>query len=224
MNNFSNANRYYSITHFKKFLSILVFILFIIIFVVSFTGLKQDDGYSLFIEFNNAYGLKEGTSVNLRGVKVGYVSRVGIHFNKVIVLLNINKRNNVIHQNSLFEATQVGLFNDIVVTITPLENIESKNLMSSTFILDKDCSSLAIICPNSYIMGYKGINYDDLIRATTRISQRFDDPRFFNLFYLLLKNGINISDEVLFLINNSSALFYLLSELMNLTLLKSFFL
>nr|YP_010850981.1 hypothetical protein Ycf22 [Aphanocladia stichidiosa]WGH13961.1 hypothetical protein Ycf22 [Aphanocladia stichidiosa] len=223
MNNFSNINRYYFITHFKKFLSILIFILFTIIFVVSFIGLKQDNGYSLFLEFNDAYGLKEGTSVNLRGVKVGYVSRVAIHFNKVIVLLNINKRNHLIHKNSIFEATQVGLFNDIVVNITPLENIESKNFMS-TFILDQDCSSLSIICPNSYIKGYKGINYDDLIRATTRISQRFDDPRFFNLFYLLLKNGINISDEVLFFINNSSALFYLFYQLMNLILLKSFFL
>nr|WGH13764.1 hypothetical protein Ycf22 [Lophurella pseudocorticata] len=222
MKDLSKTNGYYFIIHFKKFLNILIFILFIIIFVVSFIGLKQDNGYFLFVEFNDAYGLKEGTSVNLRGVKVGYVSRVGIHFNKVIVLLNINKRNHVIHQNSIFEATQVGLFNDIVVTITPLENIESKNFMS-TFILDKDCSSLSIICPNSYIRGYKGINYDDLVRATTRISQRFDDPRFFNLFYLLLKNGINISDEVLFLINNSSALLSLFSELMNFMLLKSFF-
>nr|YP_010850387.1 hypothetical protein Ycf22 [Lophurella caespitosa]WGH13170.1 hypothetical protein Ycf22 [Lophurella caespitosa] len=224
MNNLFNVNRYYSINHFKKFLSILILILFIIIFIVSFIGLKQNEGYSLFVEFNDACGLKEGTSVNLRGVKVGYVSRVGIYFNKVIVLLNISKRNSLIHKNSIFEATQVGLFNDIVITITPLENIESKNLMSPAFMLDKDCSSLSIICPNSYIIGYKGINYDDLIRATTRISQRFDDPRFFNLFYLLLKNGINISDEVLFLINNSSALFYLFSELMNLMLLKSFFL
>nr|YP_010851575.1 hypothetical protein Ycf22 [Echinothamnion hystrix]WGH14555.1 hypothetical protein Ycf22 [Echinothamnion hystrix] len=223
MNDVSNVNRYYLIAQFKKFLSILIFILFIIIFLVSFIGLKHDNGYSLFVEFNDAYGLKEGTSVNLRGVKVGYVSRIGIHLNKVIVLLNINKCNIFIHKNSIFEATQVGLFNDIVVTITPLENIESKNLMS-TLILDKDCSSVSLICPNSYIIGYKGINYDDLIRATTRISQRFDDPRFFNLFYLFLKNSINISDEVLFLINNSSALLYLFSELINLILLKSFFL
>nr|YP_010851376.1 hypothetical protein Ycf22 [Echinothamnion hookeri]WGH14356.1 hypothetical protein Ycf22 [Echinothamnion hookeri] len=223
MNHVSDVNRYYLINHFKKFLSILIFILFIIIFVISFIGVKQDHGYSLFVEFNDAYGLKEGTSVHLRGVKVGSVSRIGIHLNKVIVLLNINKRNSIIHKNSIFEATQVGLFNDIVVTITPLENIESKHLIS-TFNLDKDCSSFFIICPNSYIRGYKGINYHDLIRATTRISQRFDDPRFFNLCYLLLKNSINISDEVLFLINNSSALFYLFFELINLMLLKSFFL
>nr|YP_010851179.1 hypothetical protein Ycf22 [Aphanocladia delicatula]WGH14159.1 hypothetical protein Ycf22 [Aphanocladia delicatula] len=223
MNNFSNFNKYYYITNLKKLLSVLIFILFILIFVFSFIGLKPDKGYFLFIEFNNAYGLREGTSVNLRGVKVGYVSRIGMHLNKVVVLLNIKKRDTLIHKNSIFEATQVGLFNDIVVTITPLQDIQYKNLMS-TFILYKDCSSLSIICPNAYLKGYKGTNYDDLIRATTRISQRFDDPRFFNLFYLLLKNSIIISDELLFLINNSSALFYLFSELINLILLKFMFL
>nr|WGH12972.1 hypothetical protein Ycf22 [Echinothamnion sp.] len=223
MNNVFNFNKYCHITNFKKLLSILIFILFILIFVFSFIGLKPDKGYCLFIEFNNAYGLREGASVNLRGVKVGHVSRIGMHLNKVVVLLNIKKRDTLIHENSIFEANQVGLFNDIVVTITPLQDIQYKNLMS-TFLLYKDCSSLSVICPNSYIKGYKGINYDDLIRATTRISQRFDDPRFFNLFYLLLKNSISISDELLFLINNSSALFYLFSELINLILLKFIFL
>nr|WGH12776.1 hypothetical protein Ycf22 [Echinothamnion sp.] len=219
MNDVPNFNDYYFIKYFKKFLSIFIFILFVLVFVFSFIGLKDDKGYSLFIEFNNAYGLKEGTNVTFRGVKVGYVSRVGIHLNKVIVLLNINKQNTFIHKNSIFEATQVGLFNDIIVTITPLQDIQSKNLLSN-FTLYKDCSSLSIVCPNSYIKGYKGINYDDLIRATTRISQRFDDPRFFNLFYLFLKNGINVSDELLFLINNSSSLFYFFFELINLMLLK----
>nr|YP_010619622.1 hypothetical protein PN023_pgp142 [Tayloriella tenebrosa]WAX03635.1 hypothetical protein [Tayloriella tenebrosa] len=206
-------------TNLIKYLSILMLILCITIFTFSFIGLKQNRGYLLFIEFNDAYGLKEGTSVNLRGVKVGFVSRVTVHLNKVVVLLNINTQNTIIHKNSLFEATQVGLFNDIVVTITPLGHIKSSNLIS-TLILSRDCKSLSAICPNSYIKGYKGINYDDLIRATTRISQRFDDPRFFNLLYLLLKNIINISDELLFLINNSSALIYLYFELMSLMILK----
>nr|YP_009393267.1 hypothetical protein [Symphyocladiella dendroidea]ARW61829.1 hypothetical protein [Symphyocladiella dendroidea] len=210
--NFNNTNL-------KNFLSIFTFILCIIIFTFSFTGLKHNRGYFLFIEFNDAYGLKEGTSVNLRGVKIGYVRRITIHLNKVVVLLNIKTQNILIHKNSIFQATQVGLFNDIVVTITPLDYIKSHNFMSK-FILSRDCKFLSAICPNSYVKGYKGINYDDLIRATTRISQRFDDPRFFNLFYLLLKNVINISDELFLLINDSSVLLYLCFELMNLIVLK----
>nr|YP_010618847.1 hypothetical protein PN064_pgp143 [Deltalsia parasitica]WAX02860.1 hypothetical protein [Deltalsia parasitica] len=215
MSNAFNFNN----TSLKKYLSILMFILCVIIFIFSFIGLRQNKGYSLFVEFNDAYGLKEGTSINLRGVKIGYVSRVTIHLNKVVVLLNITRKHTLIHENTLFEATQIGLFNDIVVTLTPLDYIKSHDVIS-TFVLSKDCKLLAVICPNSYLKGYKGINYDDLIRATTRISQRFDDPRFFNLFYLLLQNAINISDEVLFFINDSSVLFYLFFELINLIVLK----
>ena len=37
------------------------------------------------------------------------------------------------------------------------------------------------------------------MRATTRISQRFDDPRFFNLFYIFLHNGIELSDNIVYL-------------------------
>nr|YP_010619816.1 hypothetical protein PNW48_pgp142 [Symphyocladia marchantioides]WAX03829.1 hypothetical protein [Symphyocladia marchantioides] len=206
-------------TNLKKYLSIFILILCTIIFTFSFIGLKKNRGYVIFAEFNDAYGLKEGTSINLRGVKIGYVSRITIHSNKVIVLLHIKTQDSIIHKNSIFEATQVGLFNDIVITVTPLDYIKFYDLMS-TFILSRDCKSLSAICPNSYVKGYKGINYDDLIRATTRISQRFDDPRFFNLFYLLLKNVINISDELLFLINESSFAFYLFFELMNLIVFK----
>nr|YP_009399465.1 hypothetical protein [Dictyomenia sonderi]ARW69071.1 hypothetical protein [Dictyomenia sonderi] len=214
----NNTSRYNN-TNFKKYLSILMLFLCIIIFTFSFVGLRKNQGYSLFVEFSDAYGLKEGTSVNLRGVKIGYVNRITIHLNKVIVLLNIKAKDTIIHRQSIFEATQIGLFNDIVVTVTPLEYIKSNNLMSN-FILSRDCKSLSIICPNSYIRGYKGINYDDLIRATTRISQRFDDPRFFNLLYVLLNSVINISDELLFLINDSSSLLYLCFELISIIILK----
>lgn len=51
-----------------------------------------------------------------------------------------------------------------------------------------------------YVTGDRGLNYDDLVRSTTRISQRFDDPRFFNLFYVFLQNGIEITDVIIELI------------------------
>nr|YP_009392011.1 hypothetical protein [Periphykon beckeri]ARW60359.1 hypothetical protein [Periphykon beckeri] len=201
---------------FKKLLTVLFFILFI--FSFSFIGITKNNSYSLFLEFNDAYGLKEGTSVNLRGVKIGYVNRITINLDKVILLLTITNRSTIIHKNSIFEATQIGLFNDIVVNVTPLNYFKQTNY-AVPLILHKDCLLLPIICPNSYIIGYKGINYDDLIRATTRISQRFDDPRFFHLIYLLLKNSITISDELLLFCNNSSNLLLFLAKLIKLLFL-----
>lgn len=51
-----------------------------------------------------------------------------------------------------------------------------------------------------YVTGDRGLNYDDLVRSTTRISQRFDDPRFFNLFYVFLQNSIELTDVILELV------------------------
>nr|ARW60561.1 hypothetical protein [Polysiphonia sp.] len=211
MNHIFYSKKNFFITFLKRYLNLLIFVLFIIVLISSFVEVKKDKGYLLFVEFNNSYGLKEGTSVNFRGVKIGFVSRVSTHLNKVVILLNIKTLETVIPQNSLFEANQIGLFNDIVISITPLDYIELKSIKYD-FTLSKDCVSSSFICPNSYIKGYKGVNYDDLVRATTRISQRFDDPRFFKLFYLFLRNGINFSDELILLIHNLSNIFHLLFE------------
>ena len=115
----------------------------------------------------------------------------------------------MIPRNSIIEANQIGLFNDRIISITPLRNDTLNDKKRSSKIYNY-CNHSLFICPNSYLKGYKGVNYDDLIRATTRISQRFDDPRFFNLFYVLLKNSIGISDELLVLIYKFSNFFYFL--------------
>nr|YP_009398209.1 hypothetical protein [Thaumatella adunca]ARW67395.1 hypothetical protein [Thaumatella adunca] len=211
--NYNNFNKYL-----KKMLSICIFMLFIFIIIFSFLDFKKK-GYLLFIEFNNAYGLKQGTNVNFRGVKVGSVDRISIHLNKVVVLLNINSLQTLIPRKSLIEANQIGLFNDIVIDITPLDNIDY-SVNQSISVTSNECSQSLFMCHNFYIKGYKGLNYDDLVRATTRIAQRFDDPRFFSVFYLLLQNSINISDEIILFIQNSSSFFYFLIDVIHLFILK----
>nr|YP_009122248.1 hypothetical protein [Vertebrata lanosa]AJH66006.1 hypothetical protein [Vertebrata lanosa] len=188
----------------KMFLAILI-VFFFMLPIVFFLKNMTKNGYFLFIEFNDAYGLKEGTCVNYKGVKVGEIHRINLHMNKVVILLKINSSKILIPRDVIFEANQIGLFNDIVISINKSND--------SIYAHYKGCFQISnFITPNSYIKGYKGISYDDLIRSTTRISQRFDDPRFFSLFYLLLKNGIYISDEILLLIYNSSTLCNLLIE------------
>nr|ARW69277.1 hypothetical protein [Polysiphonia sp.] len=193
----------------RKVLNIAAFALILFSLVFSWFNLKTNKGYSLFLEFNDAYGLKQGTSVNFKGVKIGYVDNITIHLNKVIVLLNIKELDVKIPEGSLFEASQVGLFNDMMISITPLSGLGMDSISNHDSI-HTDLNIGYFINPNSYIKGYKGVNYDDLLRATTRISQRFDDPRFFKLFYLFLKNCISLSDELIVLTYNVSNFFYLL--------------
>nr|YP_009398410.1 hypothetical protein [Lophocladia kuetzingii]ARW67596.1 hypothetical protein [Lophocladia kuetzingii] len=199
----------------KTILSILIFIFVLIILIVSFLGIKKKRGYDLFVEFSHSYGLKNGTSVNFRGVKIGYINNINIQFNKVIVLLHIKSKKILIPKTSIVEANQVGLFNDVVIDITPLSLIKYNNMDKKLIdVMSLQCINSSFLCSNFYLKGYKGLNYDDLIRSTTRISQRFDDPRFFRLFYILLYNSIDISDEILILFQHFSYFIYLLAKIL----------
>nr|YP_010951486.1 Ycf22 [Laurencia catarinensis]WMP12425.1 Ycf22 [Laurencia catarinensis] len=171
------------------------------------------------MEFSSAYGLKKGTNVNFKGVTIGYVYNISVKPNKVVVLIHVNSSDILIPKNSLIESNQVGLFNDVVIDITLLDNLysfEYRYVHPSSI----QCLRSPFICSNFYVKGYKGLNYDDLVRATTRISQRFDDPRFFSLFYILLQNSIDLSSEIIYLVNYTSYLLFNLANLVILLLIR----
>jgi phospholipid/cholesterol/gamma-HCH transport system substrate-binding protein len=179
------------------------FLLLLIIFgiiIMSFIVNKKfvNKSYSIFIEFDNAHGIKPGTVLRLRGLSIGRIVSIKLHVNTVVVLAKINSSLNPIPRNVLIETNQTGLLNEAVIDIFPLENIE---IFNKQFIdpLSSKCLNSKIICNLSHLKGNRGLNYDDLVRATTRISQRFDDPRFFNLFYIFLHNGIELSDNIVYL-------------------------
>nr|YP_009398858.1 hypothetical protein [Cliftonaea pectinata]ARW68061.1 hypothetical protein [Cliftonaea pectinata] len=199
----------YIIRHINKIISLLIFILIVLVLIFSFR--RNKEGYKLFIEFNHTYSLKQGTDVNLRGVKIGNVKNINIQLNTVVVMIFIDSCNTIIPKNSIFEINQVGLFNSIVVDVIPLEIINELEIKKIN-VLSSNCFRSKFLCSNFYLKGYKGLNYDDLVRSTTRISQRFDDPRFFDLLYLLLYNSIEISDEIVLLLNYFSYFFSVLQS------------
>nr|YP_009397805.1 hypothetical protein [Sonderella linearis]ARW66991.1 hypothetical protein [Sonderella linearis] len=215
-------NYEYFIKCINKSISLLVFILFTIVLILFFSNIKKKKGYKLFIEFSNAYGIKIGTSVYFRGIKIGYITKINIQFNTIVVLLYIQSSKILIPKNSIIEVNQVGLFNDVVIDIIPLEWIHFLSIKHLD-VLSLSCLDSSFLCSDFYIKGYKGINYDDLVRATTRIAQRFDDPRFFYLFYLFLQNIIDISDEVMFSLNHISYISYFCIEFIQFFLLEYLF-
>nr|P46315.1 RecName: Full=Uncharacterized protein ycf22 [Antithamnion sp.]CAA83939.1 unknown [Antithamnion sp.] len=178
----------------------------IIWFIVKY---KKKHGYSLFVEFTHAYGIGEGTSVNMRGVNIGYIKNLQINSNSVLVSIYIKSEKILIPKNSIIETNQTSLFNNTIIDIIPLEKINNYSIRDFN-VFNQNCYDLQIFCNNQYIIGDRGLNYDDLIRATTRIAQRFDDPRFFNLFYLFLQNTIEISDDFILTFNNISSMSYYL--------------
>jgi phospholipid/cholesterol/gamma-HCH transport system substrate-binding protein len=177
----------------------LIFTLLVIASISLFINCKIcNKNYSIFIEFSNAYGIKPGTMLRLRGLSIGHIVNVKLGLNTILVFAKINSSLIVIPRNVLIETNQTGLLNEAIVDIFPLENIE---IMDQQLInpLSSDCLNSKIVCHLSHLKGDRGLNYDDLVRATTRISQRFDDPRFFNLFYTFLHNGIELSHNVVYI-------------------------
>ena len=150
----------------------------------------------MFIEFHNAFGVSTGTNVYMRGVNIGYVQDLKLKLNGVIILVHINSTKTLIPKNSIIEISQAGLLKDSMVDVTPLENININQIVNINHF-SKTCYTSKILCNYHHIYGERGINYDDLIRATTRISQRFDDPRFFSLCYLLLQRLVDLSSVAL---------------------------
>lgn len=176
---------------------IFVFWAFVVIGTTVITYLNNRNlYYSFFIEFNNANGISKGTPVRMRGINIGSIQSLKIQPNCVLTLATINSRNIFIPKDSIIETNQTGLLNEAVIDIIPLVSVIS-NQGVNIGPLSPNCESSKIICNKMYVTGDRGLNYDDLVRSTTRISQRFDDPRFFNLFYVFLQNGIELTDVIL---------------------------
>nr|YP_009293679.1 hypothetical protein Rhodyp_083 [Rhodymenia pseudopalmata]AOM64361.1 hypothetical protein Rhodyp_083 [Rhodymenia pseudopalmata] len=162
------------------------------------------------MEFNNAHGLKEGAKVLMRGIDVGCIHSIKMDFNSILILVHIKSSKIFIPKNCIIETSQTGLLSESVIDIIPLESISSFEA-SHLDIFSEDCPKSSLICHSNYLYGHRGLNYDDLVRSATRISQRFDDPRFFNSFYIFIQNILNVSNELIYVTNdfaNISNLFY----------------
>ena len=178
-----------NLTFFKQKLFFLV-----IVFILSFISFhkKTNKKYAFFIEFNDANGIVIGTPIRMRGIAIGFINNIQLKVNSVLVSATINSDKTFISKNSIIETSQTGLLNESVVDIIPLEVLENSVYHTP---LSSACDSSSIICNNMYLSGERGLNYDDLVRATTRISQRFDDPSFFYMFCNFLEQSIELAES-----------------------------
>nr|QCI07175.1 hypothetical protein [Hypnea pannosa] len=186
------------------------------VFLCFLTNINMDKvGYSVFIEFKNAYGIREGTNIRMRGVNIGYVKKIKIDFNSILLLVFVKSTNILIPKNSIIETNQTGLLNETVIDIVPLDLLKYQ-IVHRTDVFSTECYKSNVVCHLNCVQGERGLNYDDLVRAATRISQRFDDPSFFNIFYLFLQNSIDLSDDILNItLDTSNFVFILYNFLKN---------
>ncbi|MBD2314429.1 MCE family protein [Desertifilum sp. FACHB-1129] len=134
-------------------------------------------GYSTVVEFADVAGMRVGAVVRYRGVDVGRISRIQPGPNGVDVTIEISSRDLVIPRQVVVEANQSGLVGETSVDIKPLTQLASSTIQAADPTA-ADCDRALIVCDGSRLEGQIGVSFDELLRATLRVTEVFSDPTF----------------------------------------------
>ncbi|MEM9772839.1 MAG: MlaD family protein [Cyanobacteria bacterium P01_D01_bin.73] len=141
-------------------------------FVVVVIWLKDitwgQQSYRLIIEFDNAAGMKEGSSVFYRGVPVGTVESMKATSNFVSVEISIKPATLKMPRNVAVEVDQTGLIGEASLSIYPQEDLPAK--LEGPGPLDSKCDRNVILCDGDRVTGNPPINYGALIRSMVKIA------------------------------------------------------
>ena len=130
--------------------------------------------YQAFVEFPFACGIQVGTTVRVRGVKVGNVLSVRPSLEKVEVLIEMDDDGIVIPRNSLVEANQSGLIAETIIDITPELPIPKAQWGP----LDSGCEGEGlVVCDRGKIQGVPGVSMDDLVGICTKLAREMDQQK-----------------------------------------------
>lgn len=136
-------------------------------------------GYTTVVQFADVAGMRVGATVRYRGVDVGRISEIQPAPNGVDVTIEIDSRDLVIPREVLVEANQSGLVGETSVDIKPLTQLPASTIQAADPLAD-DCDRSVIICDGSRLEGEIGVSFDELLRATLKVSEVFSDPTFLN--------------------------------------------
>jgi phospholipid/cholesterol/gamma-HCH transport system substrate-binding protein len=160
--------------------------------------------YSFIVEFNNANGMKTGSSVVYRGVGVGRITRISTNTNGIEVVIEIAQPTLVIGRDSTIEVNQSGLIGETSVAITPIADLPKEALNLDP--LSRNCDTQLIICDGSRITGDVGVSFNQLLRGTQKISTLYTSPEFFENINKLTKNASEAAAGVTKLTRDFSAI------------------
>ena len=89
--------------------------------------------YRIFVDFESASGIQEGSAVSYRGVPVGYIKNIAPGSNTVEVEIEINRGDLRIPVQSLIKTSQSGLIGETTIAIQPPT---ATNLANASIPLD----------------------------------------------------------------------------------------
>jgi len=132
--------------------------------------------YKVNVEFADAAGIDIGSSVQFRGVTVGRVAAVEPGPNGVIVTTEIDSTNLLIPRDVIVEASQSGFIGEVSVDLIPRQPLPNTAIAADLRPFEPDCNPKLIVCDGDTLQGRIGVSYDELVRATVRLSEVLSDP------------------------------------------------
>ncbi|MBT9312712.1 MlaD family protein [Leptothoe kymatousa] len=155
--------------------------------------------YRLLVNFDSANGIQEGAAVSYRGVPVGQIAKIAPGSNTVTVEIEINRGDLRIPANSIIKTSQSGLIGETTVSIQPaLTDNEIDDSMPGP--VNSACNSDLILCNGDQVKGLVGVNYEDLLESSQKISdalsRTLEDPNSVDNLRQILENTSAISGNV----------------------------
>jgi phospholipid/cholesterol/gamma-HCH transport system substrate-binding protein len=141
---------------------------FVVGLIAWLRGANLGGQYSLAVELSDALGLDTGSPVKYRGVKVGRVRSLKPSINGVTAEVEIAPASLLIPRNSMVSVTQSGFIGQVELSIQPSEKLTTAATALSPF--EPNCDVTVILCDGDRLNGSIGANFDELIRATTKLA------------------------------------------------------
>lgn len=176
-------------------LLILVFLVILGGLVMWLRGMRLGDrGYEIIVKFANADSLKVGAPVRYRGVKIGKTKKIEPSIDGVKVTLAIDSSDLRIPQDVAVETSQTGLVGETSIDIIPRTSLPSNALSLQPD--SADCSSQIIVCDQDEIVGETGASFQQLVRATLELTEKFNNSQLFNNLDNAARNTSVAANEV----------------------------
>ncbi len=151
--------------------------------------------YTINVRFENANAMQEGAIVRYRGLEVGRIIDVQPSSNGVEIQIQIQTPDLIIPREVVVEANQGGLIGETSLEIIPQTELTQAEMAQSPFAAD--CPEKgAILCDGTTLEGVIGVSFEQVLRNTTKFSELYGNPEFFEIVRTLADNSSDAAAQV----------------------------
>jgi phospholipid/cholesterol/gamma-HCH transport system substrate-binding protein len=152
--------------------------------------------YTILAHFDEAAGIQEGGTVRYRGIRVGKIAKIRTDVPNVgvEVALDITEPTVKIPRNAIAEVSQTGLIGEPVIELTTPDKLTNASTLAKA--TEANCDQNQIVCDKAIIKGQAGASFNELLRRTTALVNRYESPEIYNGLKKTLDNASIAAAEI----------------------------